>query len=99
MEAGLRAARLQSAGLRGGMVSAPCFVEFPLSMSIGDITAIVTCFTLTDMACSKSCKKRVWRSEVEASLNGHDRAAQNLQARQENRDRCRCPMITRSHDE
>ncbi|KAH6842680.1 hypothetical protein B0I37DRAFT_382547 [Chaetomium sp. MPI-CAGE-AT-0009] len=52
----------------------------------------------SEVAC-KSCGKRVWRSEVEASLNGHDRAARNLRARQDNRDRCRCPMTTRPHDE
>lgn len=48
---------------------------------------------------SKTCRQRVWRSEIEAVLHREDPAAQNLQARQQTRDRCRCPQRSRPDDE
>ncbi|KAL2127143.1 hypothetical protein VTI74DRAFT_11257 [Chaetomium olivicolor] len=51
-----------------------------------------------EVAC-KRCRRRVWRSEIEALLNTRDSASSNLRARQENRDRCRCPITTRPDDE
>ncbi|KAI0553686.1 hypothetical protein F4679DRAFT_530152 [Xylaria curta] len=52
----------------------------------------------SEVAC-KTCRQRVWRSEVEAKLDGDNNAASNLRQRQENRDRCRCPRSSRPDDE
>ncbi|KAL2832932.1 hypothetical protein BDW59DRAFT_157081 [Aspergillus cavernicola] len=52
----------------------------------------------SEVAC-KNCRKRVWRSEVEAALDSEDGPAKKLKARQQNRDRCRCPRNTRPEDE
>ncbi|KAJ9130775.1 hypothetical protein NKR23_g12027 [Pleurostoma richardsiae] len=46
----------------------------------------------------RNCRKRIWRSEIEAScvINTQRRLA--LQKRQEAREPCRCPRIARSQD-
>ncbi|KAK6542678.1 hypothetical protein TWF694_006622 [Orbilia ellipsospora] len=54
---------------------------------------------LTSEVACKNCRQRVWRSEIEAKLESEDRAAANLEARQQNRDRCRCPRSARPEDE
>ncbi|KAL4800143.1 hypothetical protein BDV19DRAFT_171837 [Aspergillus venezuelensis] len=46
----------------------------------------------------QNCRKRVWRSEVEASFANVDRAAKRLKQRQQTRDRCRCPPSWRPED-
>ncbi|KAI0971524.1 hypothetical protein F4678DRAFT_87341 [Xylaria arbuscula] len=51
-----------------------------------------------EIAC-KTCRQRVWRSEIEATLDDNTSAASKLRQRQENRDRCRCPRSSRPDDE
>ncbi|CRG87257.1 hypothetical protein PISL3812_04274 [Talaromyces islandicus] len=51
-----------------------------------------------EVAC-KACRQRVWRSEIEAMLNDGNPATRHLQARQQTRDRCRCPRQSRPDDE
>lgn len=48
---------------------------------------------------SKSCRKRVWRSEIEITVDDNDKGANVLRKRQAKRDRCRCPLNTRPDDE
>ncbi|KAF3940404.1 hypothetical protein ABW19_dt0203441 [Dactylella cylindrospora] len=52
----------------------------------------------SEVACRK-CRKRLWRSEVEAKLSGGGSAAVDLRRRQENREACRCPLDARPDDE
>ncbi|KAI1174434.1 hypothetical protein F4777DRAFT_384632 [Nemania sp. FL0916] len=54
---------------------------------------------LTSEVACKNCRQRVWRSEVEAKLDGDNNAASNLRQRQGNRDRCHCPRSSRPDDE
>jgi len=47
---------------------------------------------------SKTCRNRVWRSEIEASADD-DRATSILRLRQEKREICRCPTATHLLDD
>ncbi|KAK5988389.1 hypothetical protein PT974_12543 [Cladobotryum mycophilum] len=51
-----------------------------------------------EVACTL-CRQRVWRAEVEAKQYSESRTAADLRRRQEGRDRCRCPITTRSQDD
>lgn len=46
----------------------------------------------------KNCRKRIWRSEIEASREETSAAAEALRRRQQNREPCRCSRMARSQD-
>ncbi|KAH9209820.1 hypothetical protein DL95DRAFT_449142 [Leptodontidium sp. 2 PMI_412] len=56
------------------------------------------CHQRNESSWSKNCRKRVWRSELEASREGTSAAAAALQERQRNREPCRCSRMARSQD-
>ncbi|KAL6888039.1 hypothetical protein GGI43DRAFT_425928 [Trichoderma evansii] len=51
-----------------------------------------------EIACT-ICRKRVWRSEVEAKLEPEHSSAGNLITRQKKREICRCPRASRPTDQ
>ncbi|CAI6071074.1 unnamed protein product [Clonostachys chloroleuca] len=51
-----------------------------------------------EVAC-QTCRQRVWRSEIESSLDDNNRASSSLRKRQQQRERCRCPMSSRPDGE
>jgi hypothetical protein len=64
----------------------------------GNGLALQTRLTRSDQATSSKCRKRLWRSEVEAARDDDSRAAAQLKKRQERRQPCRCPKYFRKMD-
>lgn len=76
-----------------------CFPEIHCSRLENVLTYWMQTTPTTVLTNSKTCRQRVWRSEIEAVLHHGDPASQNLQTRQQTRDRCRCPPQSRPDDE
>ncbi|KAH7086507.1 hypothetical protein FB567DRAFT_72542 [Paraphoma chrysanthemicola] len=51
-----------------------------------------------DSRSSKTCRKRLWRSEIEVKHNFANRKLPSLQERQARRQPCTCDPLTRAHD-
>lgn len=47
---------------------------------------------------SPNCRKRLWRSEIEVTLDGKEEALKSLEQRRRARAPCTCVSVTRGED-
>jgi hypothetical protein len=83
--------------LVGGLVWRMTFFEDSVLKLLGKMIPNVV-YGLSSSLCSPKCRARIWRSEVEASINQSDYVAGNLEERRKNRKPCTCPPKDRPQD-